>query len=472
MASAMRTSPQRAARRRLARAVAAVAGAATLIAPLAAQAQQSIRLIRDTEIEEQIRTQSAPILRAGGLNPQDVHFYLVADKELNAFVAGGQNIFLHTGLIEETENPNQMLGVIAHEAGHISGGHIVRSGDMQRAGLQPFLLTMGLGIAAALAGQGQAGAALIASSQYFAVLSSLSYSRVQEAAADQAAVSSLEESGMSARGLVEFFDNFRYMELYSEQKKYQFFRSHPLSSERIATLRRRAEDQTHYTRVDSAEAMAQHELMKAKLAAFLNPPMQTFSKYQDRDTRFVARYSRAIAYYRSGETEKALAAVEKLLLEQPENPYLWEIKGQILFESARAVESAAAHRRSVELKPDAPLLRVNYAQSLLATDDRTQLDEVLLQLKRAVAFEKDNSFAHTLMAQAYELKNMPGQARLATAEAHFWNGRLGEARAFAMRAREHLTKDTPEWHRATDIVFVSEPTPEDLRTLARETRGN
>ena len=471
MASANRGSPKRASRRWLAGTVAVVAGAATLLAPVAAQAQRSIHLIRDTEIEEQIRTESAPILRAGGLNPQDVHFYLVADKELNAFVAGGQNIFIHTGLIEETETPNQMLGVIAHEAGHISGGHIVRSGDMQRAGLQPFLLTMGLGIAAALAGQGSAGAALIASSQYFAVLSSLSYSRVQEAAADQAAVSSLEQAGMSSRGLVEFFDNFRYMELFSEQRKYQFFRSHPLSSERIETLRRRAEDQSNYNKVDSPEALARHELLKAKLAAFLNPPQQTFVKYQDRDPSFIARYSRAIAYYRSGETEKALTAIEALLAEQPENPYLWEIKGQILFESARAAEAAAAHRRSVELKPDAPLLRVNYAQSLLATNDPTKLDEALVQLTRAVAFEKDNTFAYTLMAQAYEAKNMPGEARLATAEAHFWDGRLAEARAFAMRAREHLGKDTDEFRRATDIVLVSEPTDADLRTLARETRG-
>ena len=456
---------------RVIRAVAMLAGVAAMFVADVASAQ-SLRLIRDTEIEEAIKAESAPVLRASGLNPDAVRFYLVADKELNAFVAGGQNIFLHTGLIEETETPNQLLGVIAHEAGHISGGHSVRSGDMQRAGMAPFLLTMGMGLAAALAGQGQLGAALMTSSTYFGQLSMLSYSRVQEAAADQAAVSSLEQAGMSSRGLVEFFDNFRYQEIFSEQKKYQFFRSHPLSSERIEALRRRAEDQSHYVDVDTAEAIEQHNIVKAKLQAFLSPPQQTFIRYQDRDTRFVARYARAIAYYQSGETEKALTAINKLIEERPDNPYLWELKGQVLFENARAAEAVVAHARSVELKPDAPLLRVNYAQSLVALNDKSRLEEAIIQLNRALSVENDNSFAWRLMSQAYDTLDKPGPARLAAAEAKFADGQLAEARAFAMRAREYLTENTPDWRRATDIVLVSEPTPEDLRSLSRETRGS
>lgn len=457
--------------KRVYRALAMLAGVGAMFIADVASAQ-SLRLIRDTEIEETIRAESAPVLRASGLNPDSVHFYLVADKELNAFVAAGQNIFLHTGLIEETETPNQLLGVIAHEAGHISGGHAVRSGDMQRAGMVPFLLTMSMGLAAAIAGQGQLGAALMGSSGYFGTLGALSFSRVQEAAADQAAVSSLEQAGLSSRGLVEFFDNFRYQEIFSEQKKYQFFRSHPLSSERIEALRRRAEDQSHYNQVDSAEAIEQHNIVKAKLQAFLSPPQQTFIRYQDRDTRFVARYARAIAYYQSGEAEKALAAIDKLIEERPDNPYLWELKGQVLFENARAAEAAVAHARSVELKPNAPLLRVNYAQSLIALNDKSRLEEAITQLNRALSVENDNSFAWRLMSQAYDTLDKPGPARLAAAEAKFADGQLAEARAFAMRAREYLTKDTPDWNRATDIVLVSEPTPEDLRTLSRETRGS
>jgi predicted Zn-dependent protease len=456
--------------KRMSQAIAAAVGVIAILASSTAQAQ-SLRLIRDTEIEETIKEESAPVLRASGLNPDAVHFYLVADKELNAFVAGGQNIFLHTGLIQETETPNQLLGVIAHESGHISGGHSVRSGDMQRAGMVPFILTMGMGIAAAVAGQGQLAGALMSSSSYFAALSVLSYSRVQEAAADQAAVTALEQAGMSSRGLVDFFDNFRYQELFSEQKKYQFFRSHPLSSERIEALRRRAEEQSHYNAVDSQAAIAEHEIIKAKLEAFLNPPQQTFVKYQDKDTRFVARYARAIAYYQSGEADKALKGIDALLVEHPDNPYLWELKGQVLFENARTAEAVEAHAKSVELKPNAPLLRINYAQSLIALNDRTRLDEAIAQLNRALSMEKDNSFAWNLMSQAYDTQGKPGPARLAAAEAKFADGQLAEARAFAMRAREYLTKDTPDWRRATDIVLVSQPSDADLRTIARDSRG-
>ncbi len=455
-------------RSRVSRLVGAVAGMAAL---LAANAAQAISLIRDTEIEEIIRVQSEPVLRASGLNPNSVRFYLVADKELNAFVAGGQNIFLHTGLITEAETPNQLLGVIAHEAGHISGGHLIRSGDMIRAGMTPFLLTMGLGIAAALAGQGAAGAALMGSSSYFGTLSVLSYSRVQEAAADQAAVSALSESGQSAKGLVEFFDNFRYQEVFSDQKKYQFFRSHPLSSERIETLRRRALEQPHYEQPDTPEAIEKHNIMKAKLEAFMNPPQQTFIKYQDKDQSFIARYARAIAYYQAGDADRAVTLIDALLAEQPENPYLWELKGQVLFENARAAEAEPAHKRSVELMPEAPLLRINYAQTLLALNDETRVEEAIQELGRALTVEKDNAFAWRLLSQAFDGKGMPGQARLAAAEAHFALGDLQQARIFAMRAREHLTKDTPDWRRATDIVLVSEPSKEDLKAIAQETRG-
>jgi len=454
--------------KRASRLLAATAGLAAIFA---ANSAHAISLIRDTEIEEIIREDSEGVLRAHGLNPDSVNFYLVGNKEINAFVVGGQNIFIHTGLITESETPNQLLGVIAHEAGHISGGHLIRQGDMMRAGLTPFLLTMGLGLAAALAGEGGAAGALMASSQYFGALSVLSYSRVQEAAADQSAVTALEAAGKSSKGLVEFFDNYRYQEIFSDQKRFQFFRSHPLSSDRIEALRRRAAEQSHYDTPDTEEDVAQHKLMQAKLEAFMNPPAQTFVKWGERDTSFLARYSRAIAYYKSGEADRALTMIEALIAEEPENPYLWELKGQVLFENARAAEAVPAHKRSIELKPDAPLLRINYAQALIALEDKGRLDEAIQNLGRALTEERDNAYAWRLLSQAFEGKGQPGQARLAAAEENYALGKLAEARAFAMRAREHLSEGTPDWRRATDIVLASNPSDSDLKELARETRG-
>jgi predicted Zn-dependent protease len=445
---------------------AAIAGLVAVASMLAASAAQASGLVRDTEIEEIIRKEADPVLAASGLEPSAVHIYLVGDKELNAFVVGGQNIFLHTGMIAEAENPNQLLGVVAHEAGHISGGHGVR-GDLQRAGMKPFLLTMGLGLVAALAGAPDAGAALLTSASYFGTLGALTYSRSQEAAADQAAAAALEKAGISGKGLVDFFDNFRYQEVFSDARKFQYFRSHPLSSERIEALRRRVESSRYYNIPDSPEALETHLIVKAKLDAFMNPPAQTFIKYTEKDTSYRARYARAIAYFQNKEPEKALKAIDALLVEQPNNPYLWELKGQVLFEFGRPAEAEPAHRRSVELKPDAPLLHINLGQTLIALDKPDRLDEAIKELKFAIVAEKDNAVAWRLLGEAYDAKHMPGQARLAFAEYHYAVGELGDAKAFAMRSREFLTKDTPDWRRATDIILVSDPTKDDLRAIAR-----
>ena len=463
--------------RRVASIVAGLISATTLFAGAQAHAQ-SLNLIRDTEIEETIKKESTPVIVASGLRPEDVHFYLVGDKELNAFSAGGQNIFLFTGMIQETDSPNQLVGVVAHEAGHIAGGHLVRN-DVSRAGLKPFLLTMGLGVLAALAGSPDAAGALIVSSTQMGALGAMSYSRVQEAAADQAAANALEKSGESGKGLLEFFENYRYQEVFSDGRKYEYFRDHPLSEDRIEALRRKVEGAPHYNEVDTPEMVAAHQIMKAKLHAFMDAPQQTFIKYKETDTSFIARYARAIAYYKETEPEKALKQIDGLLADNPNNPYIWELKGQVLLESGRPADAEVAHRKSVELKPDAPLLRINLAQALIAQQqqggtslkDLARLDDAIAELNKALVSEKDNAVAFQMLSQAYDAKHMDGQARLAAAEAHYAQGELRDAKAFAMRAREKLTKDSPEWRRATDIILVSDPTQDDLRQLARSDRG-
>ena len=422
-------------------------------------------LIRDTEIEDILHRECDPVFAAAGLNPKTQ--ILIVQDRINAFTINGQTTAITTDLIEETKTPNELIGVMAHEAGHAAGGHPLRSGEMLRAGLTPMLLTLGLSILAAAAGAPDAAAALALSSGYFGELGALSYSREQESRADQAAVTYLERAHLSGRGLVEFFDTFRYEEVFEQARRFPYFQSHPISSERIELLRRRAEEQPHYSATDPADLVAIHEVMKAKLLAFTQPYQQALIKYPETDTSFPARYARAIALYRQTETERALKAIDALLVEQPQNPYLWELKGQVLFEAGRAKEAEAPHRRSVELKPDAPLLQVNLAQAIIAQEDGKRADEAIAHLQRALAREDDNAFAWRLMAQAYDAKGDGGAARLATAEERFSVGDLVQARIFALRARELLKRNTPQWRRATDIVLVSRPGQDDLKALGR-----
>ena len=466
--SAAKLTDARRRRRRWMAAVAVLSLLPQLMAP-AAMAQQTPRIsvIRDTELEEIIHQEAEPMWRAAGLNPDDVHIVLMGDPDINAFTAGGQTIYINTGLIQQTQYPNQLIGVMAHETGHITGGHIARDSGNKPA-LATYLLTMGLGILAAVAGAPDAAAGLLYSSDYFATLTYLGYSRVQEASADQAAATSLEKAGISGRGIVDFFDTFRFEEAMSDARKYRFFIDHPLTADRIEALKGRVEKSKYYNDVDSPEALAQHAIMVAKLKAFMNAPQQTFIDYKEKDTSFPARYARAIAYYRASDTDHALKLENALIADYPDNPYLYELKGQTEFESAHIKEADDAYRHAVALKPDAPLLQMLLGQAILAEEDKTKVDDAIAHLRLSVGVETDNALAWRLLAEAYDMKGDAGQARLAVAEQNFWLGQMREARSFAMRAREKLPKNSAEWRRATDIVLASSPSPAELQAMARQ----
>ena len=422
--------------------------------------------IRDTEIEGIIREWTDPVLVTMGLDPAQVEILLINDNSLNAFATRGRIMGVNTGLILQTDSPNELLGVLAHEAGHIKNRHTLRDGA-QNAGKQPFFMTMALGALAIAAGQPGAGAALLGSSQYFGTLGALRYMQSQEGEADLTGARALEAAGESGRGLVSFFENFRSQEVFSDARRYPYFRSHPLSGQRIEALRRPVEAAAHYDHRDSPERMAEHALILAKIHAFMDPPNQTLRDYPASATDYPSRYARAIGYYRDGQTERAITGVDALLAERPEDPYLWELKGQILFEEGRPAEAIDSHARAVALKPEAPLLRINLAHALIETNDPANLDRAIVELKTAVAREGDNTLAWRLLSQAYAAQGKEGEARLASAELYFAAGDDRQATQFALRARSMLDRNTIEWRRAVDIVLASGATDQDIQDLDR-----
>ena len=214
--------------------------AASPTARVEAQGGRSMPMIRDAEIEAILREEADPIFLAAGLQPEDVSLYLVGVDELQAMVTGGQNMLLFTGLIVRTENPNQLLGVIAHETGHIANGHLARQNEALRSAKAARIFTMGLGILAAVVGPDPSAAAgLLYSADYFGALQMISYTRIQEGAADQAAAKYLERAGMSGKGLVDFFGKMRAQEVFSNVRKYPFLIDHPLTGDRIEALTQR-----------------------------------------------------------------------------------------------------------------------------------------------------------------------------------------------------------------------------------------
>lgn len=429
-------------------------------------------VIRDTEIELFLKKESRVILEASGLDPDHVHFLLIADQSINAFATSRQIIGLNTGMISEADTPNELFGVIAHEAGHQSSGHTVRSDEIYQAAKAPMAISLGLGIIAILAGAGDAGIGLMGSSSTFGTLGALKYMQTQESAADVAGVKALERAGMSGVGMLTFFDKLRNSETFTNAERYQYFRTHPLSRDRVAVLRKLVAAQPHYNTVDPPEVIYQFEIMQAKLSGFLDLPQKVFQTYPETDTRFPARYARIIAWYKQTEIDKALKELDLLIAEHPENPYLWELKGQIYFETGQAALAVPAHEKSVSLMPEAPLLRLNLGQTLVALGDEPNLKTGIDHLKLSLKYESDNSFAWYLLAQAYDGLNMPGEARLASAEAEFYNGNMPQARTFAVWSQKNLKTDSIEYRRARDIVLIASSLmgidPVDAETKTRK----
>lgn len=430
----------------------ALAALAIVAWPNAASAQG---LIRDAEIEDTLHVYTNPLLVAAGLNPDDVELYIVSDPSINAFVSGGQNIFVHTGLILAAETPNEIIGVLAHETGHISGGHLARSREAMGQAMGPMLISLGLGVLAIAAGAPQAGAALIAGSQQFAMSNFVRHTQVQESAADQAGADFLERSGQSGEGLISFFNrNMRPYEFMTRRMP-PYMMTHPYSSDRVEALRQRVSNNPHRDAVDTPDNIRRFQFMQAKLVGFIQSQGQTLARYPVRDQSQPARYARAVAYYRVSDLPRARQELDSLIAEDPRNPYFQELMGQVLFENGRAEESIAYHRRSLELDPGQPLLQVNLARALIAAREREGADEAIEILQQVVTREQDNAFAWRELAQARDLRGEQGLAELASAEQNFAIGDYGSALNFAERARRTLPRNTPSYQRATDIVTFS-----------------
>lgn len=444
-----------------------VAGLAlTMAIPASAQS-----LIRDTEIETTLREWTDPILEVAGLDPDDVGLYIINDPSLNAFVANGQNIHLHTGLLIAAESPGQIKGVIAHETCHIACGHTISRSRAAEVASRPALVSIGLGVLAIAAGAGDAGAALIASSQQFAALNFFVHTRAEEGQADAAAIAYLEELNQSPAGIVEFFEKYRYQEVLSEARRYPYFRSHPLASDRIRTTRQLAEETGLMDKPTDPEVQHEFELMQAKLIGFLEPPARVYQDYPPTDDSETARYARAIASMQSSDISGALREVNSLIEEFPDNPFYYELKGQALFEMGRAAESVAPHAKSLELLPGKPLLLINYARSVIARGEEGDLEAGEEALRDALIAEPDNSFAWSQLAIALEKQGRRAEAELATAESAYHIGDYPRAYNFAGRAAQELPQGSSEARRANDIRNVTDPAlPENEKYWRRARR--
>jgi predicted Zn-dependent protease len=447
------------------RLVAVVTATALIGASLPARAQQNgPPVIRDAEIEQLLKEYTQPLLRAAGLAKQNVQVVIINDRSFNAFVADGRRIFVNGGALTDSETPNQIIGVLAHETGHIAGGHLARMREAMAAATTQSIIAMLLGVGALVAagssgasGLGQAGAAAIAGPAQAIRNTMIGYIRAQEEQADRAGVKFLTATGQSPKGMYETFKRLADQTLYQTRGISPYLQTHPLPSERVAALEGMARSSPYWDRKDPPALQARHDLMRAKLYGFLERPGGVARRYPPSDTSLAARYARAISAYRFSDPRAAIAQIDALIHAQPENPYFHELKGQALLEAGKPTEAIGPLRHAIALAPNPTLIQIMLGQALVATRDRAHVDEAVSILRTAVIHEPESADAYSHLAMAYGLKNDLANADLASAQAAFLRGDLRTAREIAARAKGRFPVGSPGWVKADDLASLKPP---------------
>ena len=416
---------------------------------------KKISMIRDAEIENTIRLLATPVFKAANLDPSSVKIHLIQDNALNAFVAGGQRLFINTGLITQSTSAEQIIGVIAHETGHIAGGHLTRLNKILEKSAMTTVLSMLLGATAIVAGHGDAGMMVIGAGQGLAQSNYLRYSQTQESAADQAALKFLDDSGQSAKGLLDFMNLLGEQELLITEYQDLYARTHPLTRDRVSNIANHVARSPHSGKSVSKKLQIMYRRARAKLAGFINPVGHTLRIYKASGNSLESRYARAIGYSRKPDMDKALPLIDSLLAEYPQDPYFWELKGQMIFENGDAKGAMGPYITAVSLLPGNPLLRRDLARVQLALNDPNLLKDAIKNLKVAIADDRESPFTWRQLAIAYGRLGDRGHSSLALAEEALLIGRLEVAKYHGGLAERVFPKGSREWLQAQDIITAA-----------------
>ena len=436
------------------RLVAAAAG----IALLAVQPASAQSILRDAETESLLYDMSRDIIVAAGLSPANVRVVVLRDKEINAFVAGGQIVYIHSGLIDAAETANEVQGVIAHELGHVANGHIPLQDQGMKGAMGASLLSLVLGVAAMAAGAGEAGAGIMAAGQRAALGSMLAFTRVQESSADAAGARYLNGAGITGKGMLDFFKRTQNLEyrLGIPQDQGSFDRTHPLTSERMAALIQVLHNAPAWSKPPDQTIEARFKRVQAKLRGYVNDPRQTLVKYPASDKSIPAHYARAYAYHLSGYPDQAAQETAALVKAAPKDPYFLELEGQIRMEGGDPKGALAPLREATSESRNSPLIATTFGHALLATEDSTNLPEAEKVLRLAVQRDDDNPWAWTQLGTVYERQGDTPRTALATAERANLTGDSRTALTSARAAMAGLPQGSADWIRAQDILLVSQ----------------
>ena len=421
--------------------------------PTALQAQNAPTVIRDTEIEAMFKEWMDPLLKAANMGPDSVNFILVQSSQVNAFVAGGANIFFYTGLIDKTENPGEVVGVLAHELGHVIGGHLISTRRALEKASYETILGAIIGIGAAIAtGNAGAAAAGVTASSSVATRRFLAHTRINESSADQAALRLLGSSTLNPNGLKTFLQKLESDELLPSDQQSEYVRTHPLTFNRIEALETNIAKSTAKNTDFPAHWVDNHARMKAKLIGYVNPGRVPWV-YDDRDLSIPARYARAIAAYLQNKIEPALKEIDGLIELEPNNPYFYELKGQMLRDFGRVSEAIPNYSKAVEIMPRAGLIQIDLGHAYLQMNN---FDQSIKHLEEGQRLEPRSTRVHRLLATAYGQAGREDIAKLHLAEEAILQRKVPYAKRLAKNALENFKPKSREWIKAKDLLAYIE----------------
>ncbi len=455
-------------RRKASALTAVVTAAALVLSPLpAAKAQmKGPPVLRDTETEQLLREYTRPILRAAGLDKHNIQMVIVNESSFNAFVADGRRIFVNYGAIMQSETPNQLIGVLAHETGHLAGGHLSKLREQLANAQTQMIIAMLLGAGAMAMGArsgnpnnglANAGAAALSGPGEMIRRTLLSYQRQQEENADRAGVRFLTATQQSPKGMYETFKRFTSESLFAARGADPYLQSHPMPAERVEALAQFARTSPFWDKKDDPALQMRHDMARAKISAFMERPETVYRRYPLSNDSVPARYARAISTYLHGDLRSALSQIDSLIQLQPGNPYFYEVRGQALLESGKPAEAIPSLQKAVQLSGNAPLIEMLLGQALVGTDNKAYTDEAIRILRAAVAREPEAPLGYMQLAMAYGRKGNLADADLASAQAAYLRGDNKTARELATRAKTRFAVGTPGWVKADDIVAAKPP---------------
>lgn len=423
-------------------------------------------ILRDAESEALFADMSRDLIKAANLQPNNVRIVLIGDPSINAFVAGGQAVYIHSGLIDAASSANEVQGVIAHELGHVTGGHVPLSDRMAKGATGITILSLLLGAAAMAAGSADAGMGLMQMGQRAALGNFLAFSRAQEATTDAAGVKYLSGAGVSGRGMLDFFKKLQQQEYRWGLKRggeQSYVMSHPMSGERISTLTADLQADPAWSKPSDPALEERFRRVQAKLRGYVSDPKDTLRRYPETDKTIPAHYARAYAYHKSGYPQQAAAEAAALVRAEPHNPYFLELEGQILLESGKPKEAIEPLREATTRTNYQPLIATTFGHAMLATEDPALLAEAETVLRQSVVRDRENPFAWYQLGMVYERKGDSARASLASAERWSLIGDMGRALPSAQAAMAGLPQGSPDWIRAQDIVMAAQAVMQDRK---------